>query len=159
MEIRACKHCKQKFDISDKPSRWFLNHSRWCEDNPKSRVKNQYSKARIEGREIPKGKKNTVKYKGILLDSTWELKLAKRLDELGIEWYRPRPIKWKDKEGISHNYFPDFYLPKYNLYIDPKNKHAYDVQTEKIEILRETYPNILFLTTEIECETYRPPKE
>lgn len=190
LPLRKCKHCKETFDISEKPDRWFLNHSRWCDKNPKSKVKNQFVKARIEGKEIPKGnknkgfsgrkhtekskdamkksalksnhrrlKKNTVVYKDILLDSQWELKLAKRLDEIGVKWSRPEPLKWRDKEGLLHNYFPDFYLPDYDLYLDPKNKHAYDVQSEKIEILNKTYDNIVFLKTENECETYIPSKE
>ena len=35
MNIRKCKHCNVEFDISDKPSGWMANHSRWCNENPK----------------------------------------------------------------------------------------------------------------------------
>lgn len=99
-------------------------------------------------------KKNTILYNGILLDSTWELELAKRLDNLFIEWIRPEPLPWTDKNGKIHNYFPDFYLPKHDLYIDPKNKHAFNVQKDKIDILLKLYKNIKFLYTLEECKTF-----
>lgn len=99
-------------------------------------------------------KKNTILYKNILLDSTWEFELAKRLDELSIKWIRPEPIPWTDKKGKVHNYFPDFYLPDYDLFIDPKNKHAFNVQKNKIEILLDTYSNIKFLHSLEECKNF-----
>lgn len=90
-------------------------------------------------------KKGVVNYKGVTLDSSWELLLAKKLDEMNINWIRPQPIKWVDKDNKIRNYFPDFYLPDYNLYLDPKNPFAYKVQKDKIEILQISYPNIVFL--------------
>ncbi len=100
-------------------------------------------------------RRGIIKYKGIMLDSSWELELAKRLDELNIDWNRPEPLKWKDKNNIEHNYFPDFYLPKYNLYLDPKNPAAYSVQKEKIDILLNTYNNILILKSISECKNFK----
>jgi hypothetical protein len=96
-------------------------------------------------------RKNPIEYKGVLLDSTWELELAKRLDYLEIKWERPNPLKYKDNEGIEHNYFPDFYLIDYDLYLDPKNPHACNVQSDKIKILKETYKNIIVIKTLEEC--------
>lgn len=140
---------------------------------------NQYTKARLEGREIPESpnkgiigqfkdkkhsseskrkikekalasnhrrlKKNTIQYKEIKLDSTWELILAKSLDDNNIKWIRPDPIKWKDEENKEHHYFPDFFLPEYNLYVDPKNPHAYRVQNKKIDIIKKQLTNLVFL--------------
>lgn len=95
--------------------------------------------------------RKTIQYKGVTLDSSWELALAKRLDKLGVEWKRPDPIPWTDDEGLQHNYFPDFYLPKYDIYLDPKNPAAFLNQKEKIKVLKSTYSNILFLKTLQEC--------
>lgn len=92
----------------------------------------------------------------ILLDSNWELELARHLDALNINWIRPQPIAWVDKNGIVHNYFPDFYLTDYNLYLDPKNPHAYNVQKEKIDILNKTYNNIIWLTDLEQIRNYKP---
>lgn len=101
-------------------------------------------------------KKNTILYKDVLLDSTWEFELAKRLDELSVKWIRPEPIPWTDKEGKVHNYFPDFYLPDYDLFIDPKNNYAFNVQKNKIQILLKTYKNIKFLYSLEECKNFIP---
>ena len=90
-------------------------------------------------------KKKTYKYKGVILDSTWELKLAKLLDSLNIKWIRPEPIKWADAKGNIHHYFPDFYLPKYDLFLDPKNPYAQKVQKEKIDIILKRNSNIIIM--------------
>lgn len=99
-------------------------------------------------------KKGTVKYNGILLDSSWELELAKRLDCLKIKWVRPDPIPWVDGEGLTHNYFPDFYLEEYDLFLDPKNPHAIKVQQKKLDILLKQYKNIVILKSLEECKNY-----
>jgi hypothetical protein len=91
----------------------------------------------------------------VLLDSSWEESLALRLDSLGIRWNRPSiPIKWEDTLGKCHNYFPDFYLPDYDIFLDPKNPHAVKVQWEKLEIIKTLIPNLRILTTLKECEGF-----
>ena len=100
-------------------------------------------------------RRGIIQYKGITLDSSWELELAKRLDDLNIKWNRPDPLKWKDSNGFEHNYFPDFYLVDHNLYLDPKNPGAYKVQKSKIDILLNTYNNIVILKTLEECKNFR----
>lgn len=99
-------------------------------------------------------RKGIVEYKGIMMDSSWEVALAKRLDELGICWIRPEPVSWIDKEGISHNYFPDFYLPEHDLFLDPKNPQAVRVQKEKLDILLTQYQNIRIIKSLDECTTF-----
>lgn len=211
MNIIVCKHCKEEFDISEKSKGWMANHSRWCNANPKrqayidnlknnihlmceakkkSGFTNQYTKAKLEGRDVPEspmkgkpgtflGKKHTdetkqllrekalasphrrlkkgvVEYKGILLDSSWELELAKRLDELEIKWVRPDPIPWIDEEGVTHNYFPDFYLEEYDLFLDPKNTQAIKVQQKKLNCLLTQYKNIVIIDSLDKCKQYIP---
>ena len=99
-------------------------------------------------------RKGTVEYKGILLDSSWELALAKRLDDLNIKWIRPEPIEWKDADGVIHNYFADFYLIDYDLYLDPKNPHAINVQKHKLDILLKQYANIKIISSLEECANF-----
>lgn len=62
-----------------------------------------------------------VLYNGIKLGSMYEVAVAKSLDENNILWNRPPPMKYIDSSGKQRNYFPDFYLPDYNVYLDPKN--------------------------------------
>lgn len=99
-------------------------------------------------------KKGIVEYNGVLLDSSWELELAKRLDELKIKWVRPNPIPWIDEKGVTHNYFPDFYLEQHDLFLDPKNPQAIKVQKKKLDILLSQYSNIVILKSLEECKKY-----
>jgi hypothetical protein len=99
-------------------------------------------------------KKNTIWYNGVLLDSSWEVELAKRLDYLGIRWTRPDPIRWTDGAEVEHNYFPDFYLPDYDLYLDPKNPQAMKSQQEKLKYLLTQHRNVFILRTLGECRSF-----
>jgi hypothetical protein len=77
---------------------------------------------------------NRSLYKNIWLDSNWELKLAKWLDNNNIEWIRPKCIPYH-LDGKNKNYFPDFYLPRYDLYIDPKNPYRMKIDLPKMQII------------------------
>ena len=91
----------------------------------------------------------------VLLDSSWEEALAKRLDELNIAWIRPEvPIPWTDHNGKKHNYFPDFLLTDHNIYLDPKNPIAYNVQRAKIDIITKQLNNLIILKTLKECQEF-----
>lgn len=99
-------------------------------------------------------KKKVIDYGGVKLDSSWELALAKRLDELSIKWTRPDPIIWYDSTGESHHYFPDFYLVDFDLYLDPKNEYAFKVQKEKLDLLLVQHTNIKILHSLDECKSF-----
>lgn len=70
------------------------------------------------------------RYKDIWFDSKWEIAVAKSLDENKIEWIRPKSgFVWTDD---GNKYYPDFFLPEYNVYLDPKNDYLRKVHAEKI---------------------------
>lgn len=96
-----------------------------------------------------KDKNNRV----FIFDSSWEDELANRLDILDIKWNRPDPISYKDKNGTMRNYFPDFYLPDYNLYIDPKNSWCEQQQKEKLEIVSNMI-RLIILRSLDECKNF-----
>jgi len=59
-------------------------------------------------------------YKGHKLKGKWELATAKWLDSQKIKWENePHSFEyiWKEETRL---YFPDFYLPKHNIYIEVK---------------------------------------
>jgi len=73
-----------------------------------------YSASNISGRV------KTINYKGFKLKGSWELITALFLNKRKIKWtnkIKPFNYFWKNK---NHLYFPDFYLPKYKLYIEVK---------------------------------------
>jgi len=62
-----------------------------------------------------------IKYKGKTLGSTYELILAKSLDENNIKWDTCKRFNYIDPNGKSRTYTPDIYLIDYDVYLDPKN--------------------------------------
>ena len=50
------------------------------------------------------------------LQSSYELKVAKSLDENNIKWIRPKYFFWNDCNNKKHRYYPDFYLIDYDVY-------------------------------------------
>lgn len=126
-----------------------VGHFKGKKHTEESKAKMSESARRSKHRRL---KRNVIQYKGVTLDSNWELVLAKRLDQLKCVWIRPEPIPWVDLKGLTRNYFPDFYLPDYNIFLDPKNPFAFKVQQNKIEILMKTYDNLFFLKSLQECE-------
>lgn len=73
----------------------------------------------------------------VYLQSSWEEKLAILFDDMKVQWHRPKYIIWKDKNGTSHRYYADFYLPDYNLYFDPKNSFLRHKDKNKIECVEK----------------------
>ena len=80
------------------------------------------------------------KYKNIWMDSSWELKIATWLDNNNIIWKRDRKIifYWTDSENKKRRYYPDFYLPQYDIYLDPKNKFKLEKDRIKLnQVIKE----------------------
>lgn len=96
------------------------------------------------------GNKNTraygwyeSKYAGkVWLESSYEYKVAKTLDENNINWIRPKYLSYGSKK-----YFPDFYLPVYDVYLDPKNDYLIPLDLPKInQVMMENNVTIHILT-------------
>ena len=138
-------HADGKFDYS---KRDFFKGNKHTEETKK--------KISEKGRLSPhrRLRRNIIEYNGIKLDSSWELILAKRLDELKIKWIRPEPLQWFDEEGKLHHYFPDFYLEDYDIFLDPKNPHAIKVQQNKLTLLLKQYNNIIIINSVESCENF-----
>jgi len=85
-------------------------------------------------------------YKGIWMDSSWEVDLAKWLDVKKIKWKRSRKLilYWTDDKDNKRRYYPDFYLPELDLYLDPKNEYKLEQDKEKLKrVIKENDIKIL----------------
>src|ERR1019366_608410 len=98
-------------------------------------------KAYLEGRKKPSSRADwRCWYRGpngrIYMRSGYELGFALWCDKFGYPWTYE-----KHRFAVGHgSYGPDFYLPKQDIYIDPKGeKHA--KQIRKIERFRKQHPN------------------
>jgi hypothetical protein len=79
-----------------------------------------------------KNYRKTFPYKGVVLESSYELALAQELDGEGIAWVRPKRFYWTDDTGRRRHYTPDFFLPDYGIYLDPKNDYLIKIDSDKI---------------------------
>jgi hypothetical protein len=88
------------------------------------------------------------RYKGIYMDSSWEVDMAKLFDDKKVMWIRePRKMTlfWTDLEGRKRRYHPDFFLPKYNLYIDVKNKYLLQKDDYKLkQVIKENKVSLIY---------------
>ena len=66
------------------------------------------------------------------LQSSYELKCYEILTELKINWIRPKALKYDGR-----NYFADFYLTDFDIYLDPKNDYKAKLDADKIEKVKE----------------------
>jgi hypothetical protein len=75
-----------------------------------------------------------VEYKpGVILESSYEVRVAEILDKLNVEWERVRQGYVWDDNGKKRRYIPDFYLPKQNIFLDPKNDFLIKKDKQKID--------------------------
>ncbi len=97
-------------------------------------TKEKLSKIAIQRGFGGKNYRKIFKHKDVLLESSYELKLAEDLDKNGINWKRPKRLYWVDSSGKKRHYTPDFYLIDYDIFLDPKNDYLIIQDEEKIRL-------------------------
>ena len=97
-------------------------------------TKNFLSAKAIERGFGGKNYRKTFEYNGVLLESSYELLLAKELDKNNIKWIRPKRLKWIDETGKQRHYTPDFYLTEFDIYLDPKNDYLIKIDSVKVRL-------------------------
>ena len=75
-------------------------------------------------------------HNGIILESSWEKAVAESLDEATVAWTRPSPLIYRDGNQLRR-YYPDFYLPDFNCYLDPKNDYVKKLDEKKLALVKE----------------------
>jgi predicted nuclease of restriction endonuclease-like RecB superfamily len=77
----------------------------------------------------------------VRMDSTWEVAMAQRLEELGVTWIRDDTLnlEYLTRAGRKRKYIPDFYLPDYDLYIEVKGYWT-DYARYKMKAVQERNP-------------------
>lgn len=73
--------------------------------------------------------------------SSWEIEFAKELEKRGIAYlYEIEGFAYADPEGGAHYYWPDFYLPAFDLFIEVKG-FMDDRSQHKIDEFRRNHPD------------------
>jgi hypothetical protein len=73
----------------------------------------------------------------------YELKFIEYLDNnnLRFECHKGK-IPYVADDGLTHHYFPDFYVYEWQSYVDPKATHWYRIQKRKFELMAEQHPDL-----------------
>lgn len=125
-----CQYCGRVFKTKESKTK----HEKYCINNPNRISYIGHPHTEESKKKLSKSaKKNNlggwhtgrkVIYNGILLGSSYEEELVKDLDKNNIKWEKPNFFIWVSPiDGESHRYYPDIYLPDYNIYLDPKNDY------------------------------------
>ncbi|SFN40312.1 cytidylate kinase family protein [Proteiniclasticum ruminis] len=83
----------------------------------------------------------------VIFKNTSEEEFAKVLDLYDFEWdYEPRtfPLEWDIEGNITKAFSPDFYLPKFDTYIEltvMNQKYTQD-KKKKLSLMKKLYPKI-----------------
>ena len=70
----------------------------------------------------------------------WEVNVSKRLNEIGLLWTRSKPIPYV-KDGITHNYTPDFFIPSSDIYIEVKGGYP-ERDRMKMKLVHDQHPEL-----------------
>ena len=151
-----CEFCGKEW-ITTKSG--FKCHIRYCLDNPNKVSFKVYHHSEDTRKIISESRKQTIIkqgceqnlkhrsyiYNGNVFSSSYEVKYALYCEEHNIKYIvHPSTLKYIFNQE-EHLYFPDFYLPLENKYVDPKNtylikhpqKHLGISDSEKIKIVSE----------------------
>lgn len=134
-KIRTCKHCNKNFDISDKPSGWMANHTRWCDLNPKRdeyKIKssnavvamnkarlenpnnlNQYTKAKSQGIDLKCSDETKLKISKAKLGKSHTEKTKQLLSEKQKAYLKDNPEKHVWKSNAKFKSVPCEHLKQY----------------------------------------------
>lgn len=129
----TCICCKKNFWAGNAPRK---TCSKSCRDNICSQNK-------VLKKWLPYYNMHEKKY--VKLHSTWEVKIAEWLDNQYVEWYRPTTrVVWFDKTlNRKRTYLPDFYLLKYNMFVDVKNDFKIEQDKDKLTQLQQIIPLVV----------------
>ena len=92
-------------------------------------------------------------YNGVWLQGTWELGVAKKLDQFFINWIKTREekytFKYLDDNGKQHIYNPDFYLKSYDCFLEIKG-YWWGNDKRKMELVMQQHPSAKIIIIEKE---------
>lgn len=136
-----CCFCEKEF--FNKNLEYRTQHQNHCKMNPNAVKYKGHLHTEEEKKHLSEcAKKNhfggwhtskSFDYNGIKLDSSYELAFAQDLDENNIKWERPKPLLYK-LNSEEHRYYPDFFLPDYNIYVDTKNDYLINYVNPRLGI-------------------------
>lgn len=148
----VCSFCGKVFDDCFKLG----GHKVLCLSNPKKikmpsfKNKKHTKESREKMSKTTSGNNHGGKCKwyevdGQKLQGTWERDLAIKLKELKIKWIKVKPNNISEsfyyESDIKHFYTPDFYLPRYDFYLEIKG-YWWGSDKHKMDLVFKQNPNL-----------------
>ncbi|WP_230977088.1 cytidylate kinase family protein [Proteiniclasticum sediminis] len=105
----------------------------------------ELAKKRLEAALLPKEAPENGGKPPVVFKNPSEEEFAKILDLYNLEWeYEPRtfPIRWDAEGNITQAFSPDFYLPRFDTYLEltVMTQKYTATKKKKAELLRKLYP-------------------
>lgn len=99
----------------------------------------------LEALTIPGSQLHSEAYPQLKNES--EIEFAKLLDHYELEWrYEPRtfPVEWDQEGRVTLAFSPDFYLPRFDLYLEltTMNQKYVTLKNKKLSKLKALYPGV-----------------
>lgn len=69
------------------------------------------------------------------VQGTWELEVAKWLNAQGILWVRNLTLKYLAADGVNRSYYPDFYIPSLDIYLEVKGLYDEKAQDKMKRVM------------------------
>lgn len=113
---KVSEETKKKISEASKKRVWTDEQKKKHSESMKNAVKNHpdsYTKNNVVGRV------KNLEYNGIKLKGKWELIVAQWLDENRVKWEHETKSFQYEWNGLR-SYYPDFYLPDFDFYIEVK---------------------------------------
>jgi len=110
-KVSQCKSC----------SKWFPGRRKTC--STECLITHLTTIANARPKHFRPANRINIVYNGVKLGSEYELTVCKSLDANNISWNVPSWFTYPDLNGKFHKYYPDLYLPEYDIYLDPKNDY------------------------------------
>ena len=158
--LYVCQFCKKEWNTTKEGH---SKHEKYCVDNPnksihKSHAQTEETKKKLSEKALNNDYRRIMRhireYNGFLCDSSWEVKMIQKFEEINEPFIKPKPITYIDDNGKQHHYFPDFFLPNRNLIVEVKNPYLFK-NDRKVQILKEMRQDIIWITSLKDIENFK----
>lgn len=137
--------------ISEETSKKFSSHKRPHTEQSLSRLRSSMKKAVENNPDSYKGLgagrvKKEICSNGMNVLGKWEVSFVEFCIKNNMPIEQPKiPFPYKDETGYERNYFPDFYLPEYNIYVEVKGYQQIRDQYKWWALVNEHKKNLIIL--------------
>ena len=96
---------------------------------------------------------SNLKKEEFTLESSYELQFANKLNDMNVYWIRPTYF-WYEQNGIKRRYYPDFYVPEWDTYYDPKNDYLIVQDAKKIKLVMEQNDIMIVVLSKLDIDNF-----